>query len=317
MALTGLAGWTPIRLRWQGGEPCVDWCHTGGEPFTDPFFEQTVERCLSRPFSLLFQRETGIEALEEWSAASPGLRPSGFVFHLSRCGSTLVSQMLAASPRNVVVSEAPAVDAVLRACLAGRGRAEWLRFLLSALGQPRRGGEDRFFVKLTAWSALALPVVREAFPDVPWIFVYRDPVEVIASHARQRGSQMIPAAVPPELFGLDLASAVAMPLDEYCARVLRAICVGAIALLREGGGLAVRYRDLPAAALGPVLDHFEVEAGAGERALMAAAARRDAKRPSAAFEPDSERKQREATPEMREAAERLVAPLVAELEALR
>ena len=32
-------------------------------------------------------------------------------------------------------------------------------------------------------SVLDLPLIYRAFPDVPWVFVYRQPVEVLASHA--------------------------------------------------------------------------------------------------------------------------------------
>ena len=46
--------------------------------------------------------------LLDQAAAEPGIDPTGFIFHLARCGSTLVSQMLAALPEHIVLSEAPA-----------------------------------------------------------------------------------------------------------------------------------------------------------------------------------------------------------------
>ena len=42
------------------------------------------------------------------------MRPSGFIFHMSRCGSTVISQMLAALAEHVVVSEAGPIDALAR-----------------------------------------------------------------------------------------------------------------------------------------------------------------------------------------------------------
>jgi hypothetical protein len=76
----------------------------------------------------------------------PGLPPTGFIFHMSRCGSTLVSQMLASIPDNVVISEAGPIDAVVQAQatlpdLDHDRHAEWLRGVIGALGQPRTGGE--------------------------------------------------------------------------------------------------------------------------------------------------------------------------------
>ena len=43
------------------------------------------------------------------------LRPDGLIFHMSRCGSTLVSQMIAALPNMVAISEARPLDASDRA----------------------------------------------------------------------------------------------------------------------------------------------------------------------------------------------------------
>ena len=61
-----------------------------------------------------------MSALEELNERSAGLAPSLFLFHVSRCGSTLISQMLAALPQNVVISEAGPMDAILRSHLRNR-----------------------------------------------------------------------------------------------------------------------------------------------------------------------------------------------------
>ena len=96
----------------------LDWCRLGGRRFTQPFFDETISACLQRPFNLLFRRLTPIDALLEWQERSPAVPPSGFIFHMSRCGSTLAARMLAASPRNIVLSEADPIDSVLRATCA-------------------------------------------------------------------------------------------------------------------------------------------------------------------------------------------------------
>src|SRR5438874_313448 len=80
-----------------------------------------------------------IARLPEWLMAHQHLRPSGLIFHMSRCGSTLVSQMLAALPANIVVSEAPPIDAIVQAYRlmpnADEERyAHWLAALTCAFG---------------------------------------------------------------------------------------------------------------------------------------------------------------------------------------
>ena len=80
-----------------------------------------LDQCGRLPFNLLFPRRTPVEVLTRWREERPGLAPTGFVFHLSRCGSTLVSQMLAALPQNVVLSEAGPINDALRAHLRAPG----------------------------------------------------------------------------------------------------------------------------------------------------------------------------------------------------
>lgn len=148
MQVDQLAGWTPIRVYWEQSSAMVDWCYSGERRFTDPFFDQTIERCLKHPSNLIFRHQTPIETLGEYHEARPGLPPTGFIFHLSRCGSTLVSQMLAALPQNVVISEAAPIDALLRSRLRDHDvtdatRVAWLRWMMSALGQRRSGSGGR------------------------------------------------------------------------------------------------------------------------------------------------------------------------------
>jgi len=90
------SGWLPIAASWQGDQFTLDWRHFGEQRLVDPFFGGSVHRRLFKPFNRLFRHATAISRLPEWLAAHPHLRPSGFIFHMSRCGSTLVLQMLAA-----------------------------------------------------------------------------------------------------------------------------------------------------------------------------------------------------------------------------
>ena len=315
-----LAGCVPIRLYARGGRHYVDWCRLGDTRFTEPFFDQTVERAFRRPSALLFRPQTPIEALGEWHALSPGLPPGGFIFHMSRCGSTLVSRMLAALPQAVVISEAGPVDRVLRAHLrdpraTDEERVNWLRWVLSALGQRRRGDEEHFFVKFDAWNAPQLPLVRRAFPEVPAVFLYREPLEVMVSQLRRAPSWMLSGALEPGLLGVGPGAAARMPREEYCARALARICEAA---LRHREDLRlVNYSELPGAAWAWLLDFFRAAHTPADVGRMRHAARFDAKTPSLSFEPDAAAKNREATDTIRELNERHLRPLYEQLEAAR
>jgi hypothetical protein len=321
--LPDLDGWIPIRLYWDQGRPLVDWCYLGTRRFREPFFNQTVEACLRQPFNLLFRRQTAVEVLAEWQAERPGLPPTGFIFHMSRCGSTLVSQMLAALPRNIVLSEAGPIDNVLRANVRAGGvtdgqRLTWLRGVVSALGQPSRRGEQHLFIKFDACHTLDLPLVRQAFPDVPWVFLYRNPIEGLVSHDMQRGSYTIPGVIEAGVFGLDPAAAQKLSAEEYTARVLARICRAAVDCQEQtASGLLVNYNELPGAVDSAIADFFGTAYSDEERKRMHAVTPFDAKNPCLFFTDDTAEKERQATDRIRQAAEAWLRPVYEQLEALR
>lgn len=319
----GLANWTPIRLFWLNGEPCVDWCRLPPEPLADPFFEQTVGEALRHPARLLFRRVTSVDVLTEFDRDRPGLPPAGFIFHMSRCGSTLLAQMLAALPDSIVVSEAPPIDQVLRAGerkpnLGRERQRAWFRGMLNALGQRRSGDETRCFIKFDCWHALELAFIREAFPEVPWVFLYRDPVEVLVSHSRRCGAQMIPGVLDPRRLAIDPPALATMSGEEYGARVLAQICRTAVlAHGTPGRGRLVNFNELPAAGWESIAGFFGLKLTEADLARMQTVSRRNAKKPTEPYVDDRQDKQRGASDEMRRLAEEWVGDVYAELEAAR
>jgi len=269
----------------------------------------------------VFRYRTGLQDLIAQAETADSLEPSGFIFHMSRCGSTLAAQMLAALSDCVVISEAAPIDAVVQLgrALAPEDAVRALRAMISAFGRKRAGHERRYVIKLDCWHTLALPLFRHAFPDVPWVFLYRDPVEVLVSQMRQRGVQMVPQYMPPSFFGLDAAGYL---MDEdYCARVLGVICRAVIdhhEIGRQdlGGGLILNYRQLPDAVCSAILPHFGMACGDEERQRMRQIAQQDAKSPTLQFAADTDRKQREATDKIRLAADRHLGEIYNRLEAL-
>jgi hypothetical protein len=310
--------WLPARSAIEAGF-AVDWYHYAGETLNDPFFADSRSRVGSRPFNQLFRYRTQfgdfINAEREGAVA-----PSGFIFHMSRCGSTLASQMLAAIPGTISLSEPEPLDMLVQLPLLVQGvppelHIEAIRATIAALGRDRSGDATRYFIKLDSWHTLALAAFRQAFPDVPWIFLYRDPVEVLVSQERMRGTQTAPGVLPPQLFGFSEAE-MSLPDVDYIARVLARTCAAVVDQWDLGGGLAVDYRELPEAMFTRVLPHFGIELTPGERAAMEAASGRDAKAPRTSFKSDSAKKQDEASPAARAAAERHMSAIHARLQAL-
>ena len=306
-----LEGWTPIRVEWRDGTPWVDWCDTTGIEFDDPFFDQTVERCFQHPYRLLFRRLTPIECL---APLSPAMRPAGVVFHLSRCGSTLVTQMLAARGDTLVLSEPGPLDTIIRSAAPTADKQSWLQWMMTALGHAAAAGQRHTVVKLDTWTTIDLGVVRAAFPTVPWVFVYRDPLDILVSQMNRRGYQVIPGALSEATVGIDLATAVELPPEEYAARVMRRIGETALTHVDHDGGLLVEYRELPGAVVERIAAHFGLSTTPADIDAMLGVAGHDAKNPAIAFEDDTARKQAAVTPAVRDAAERWLVPVYRELE---
>jgi hypothetical protein len=311
--------WRPIQIVHDGGGAlAVDWAYFAGAALAAPFYAQDARRVAASPFNRLFRYRTGLD--DFLRRAPQGLKPpDGLVFHMSRCGSTLVARMLAALPATDVVSEAPPLDmAATIAAGADRpggtetdGADALLRAMAGALGGA---AADRLLLKLDSWHAILLPLYRRAFPATPWLFLYRDPVEVLVSLMATPSAETTPDGRPPFFPGVE--SGPGVDRLDYCARVLALRCEAAIDALGKGGGLAVNYSRLPGAAP-DILAHFGIEAGPAEQAAMAAAALRDAKAPERAFVADAAAKRQAASAEIRDAARRHLAAPYRALEALR
>ena len=309
-------GWLPTRSVPAPDGPAFDWAWFGQAPLTEPFYEDSVRRHASRPFNLLLRTRTGIDALVAGAHEADSVPLAGIVFHMSRCGSTLLARMLGAVPGNLVLSEPEPLDAVL--LWAWRERIPLdravpaVRAVVAALARRRGTGAERCIVKTDAWHILLLPLLRAAFPGVPWVYLFRDPVEVLVSHRRQAGMHTVAGIMPGELFAI--ADGHTLHPTDYAARTLEKIGRAALAGLAEGGGLAVNYPDIAAAGSSTIAAHFGLIPGAADRAAMQGAAGQDAKAPDRAFVADSAAKRATADAAILTAAvplQRLHAQLVA------
>ncbi len=292
------------------------------QPLREPFFDDQVQRCLRQPFNRLFRYTTPIARLPDWLEANHHLQPDGFIFHMSRCGSTLVSQMLGALPDSIVISEAGPIDTVVDSKRIRPDLSDDERALRGCDGWSARSDRPGAVANDSSCSnsmprhTLDLPLFRRAFPTVPWIFLYRDPMEVLVSHMRQPGIHMVPALIKAERFGLEPSVSRRTPAA-YRAQVLARICEPMVQQEALDGGLLINYRQLPTAVSTSIMPHFGITADTHEQAILAEAASRNAKMPGLAFVADSTAKQQEATVELRDLAEQWLGNQYRQLEARR
>lgn len=289
-----LDGWVPLYL--QRGH--VNWAYMGEERFSDPFCQSTLQRLAARPFNQLFRQRTGLDILTQRASTHPGLPVRGIVFHISRCGSTLVAQTLAALPDSVVLSEPPAFDTLLQWLLASpalprQAGADLLQGLTAALGQPRRQGDSRLFIKTDCWHICHIDRILGAFPNVPWLFLYRNPVEVLVSQSRLPALYLVPGALiqhgltPPEQLQTQPLAHGAWVLSHVMQEAARA-------MRQYPGGLLLNYSELPKAIGTRLNPHFALDLCAADIAAIETVTARDAKNPERQFQADSDEKRASA-----------------------
>jgi hypothetical protein len=115
--------------------------------------------------------------------------PTGFVFHESRVGSTLVANSLAAMDPEAhrVFSESTPINMALQVCEGDdqcdmEMAANVFRDVVYLMGRTNSPKEKHLFFKVSSLGTKRMKVMREAFPDTPWIFVFRNPVQTMMSH---------------------------------------------------------------------------------------------------------------------------------------
>ncbi|MDG9670270.1 hypothetical protein ONV78_21205 [Hahella sp. CR1] len=286
-----LRQWTPVRyvaarkrVIWGVAPTARDWA---------PFWDERIATQRARSiFGSIIKPATGIEYLIRHSHLFNEVRPAGFIFHLSRCGSTLASNLLAVSPAHCVISESSVLtELLLDKELTGSQKAEALRFLLAAQGLAG-GGDQDLIVKWNAWDIGFWPLLRQLYPDTPSVFVIRRPEEILASHQRLAGRHM--AATDLSVLSHLVAKvddAASDVLLSYQMEVLGAL-MNSMAQSLDSSVLVVDYTELPDAAENRIADHFGVSFSADDLQRLKSRAGQYSKDPSRSFQGDSEDKRR-------------------------
>ena len=304
---TELKGWLPVDAVVVDGRPGLWWMEMSGIGLTEPFFQQTVERAKKEKraerfteFDVLLQLEKQLESVE----------PTGFIFHSSRCGSTLVANACRAVSNSIVLSEANAIDKLIARFITDADNAVkeslysvFLRGVVHALAQRRFGNEQHLFIKFACCSFAQFARIKRIWPNVPWVFLYRDPIETIVSNMRD---------VPPWLVDNDrrvltsiIADAGEMSLEELCARTIGSLYSTAYNLANRNS-LLLNYNQLSVPVIASILEFFKIDLSAEELETIARTTKGYSKEVSEtrAFVADADTKQKLASDLIREMSER-------------
>ncbi|KAL9188046.1 hypothetical protein ACHAXT_006424 [Thalassiosira profunda] len=252
----------------------------------------------------------------------------GAVFHESRCGSTLAANsMLALNPaKHRVYSESSPPIAAMKVC--GEDYSECsVEAAANLLKDPKSG----LFFKFQSITTRTMDSFRSAFPTTPWLFLYREPTEVLMSQldvppgvkkskancVRAKHSAPVEAYIENSDYEYeDLID------EEFCAIHLATLCESALRNLDEsdGLGMALQYHpDLVHDFLDTVFPkhfHTPVDPAGRDRVLQISGtySKNRGRHAEGEFKPDSAEKERRATRKMKAAAKDFLRPSFVKLQ---
>jgi hypothetical protein len=268
----------------------------------DAFMQETIARIPAAESVVQIARE-------DIGKVAPDTAPAGLIFHVARCGSTLISQLLKKHDSLVVYAEPLPVNEILLP------PHKWPRHELVAalrsLGDAfaRHAGKP-YILKFSSWNTLFCDILAEAFPEAPWILSLRDPVEVGVSLMNHPPGWLRDPAGPCGHLGKFSEEQVARLYGEIC----KAAC-----LLDAARGKLVPYQALPSAVWEIVAPHFSLSVDDRQRNRMAEAARMNSKAPvgkTMEFASDAQSKQAAASAGLRRAIDSFARPQLEQLEAI-
>jgi hypothetical protein len=178
------------------------------------------------------------------------LDTAGIIYHESRSGSTLAANMLTVGyPDTSRVYSEPTV--LLRAMKSNN--TDLVRDVLYMLGRTNNTKEKRVFYKL---KSDAVRYIHTMPPEIPWIFMYRKPEEVVASHFNPTETESTVCLMErkhPHPLLVEISKKFdntkdtrKMTDENFCAARLASLCLAAIREhQRTGKGHFVNYNLMP------------------------------------------------------------------------
>ncbi|SHM89529.1 hypothetical protein SAMN05216524_1046 [Mucilaginibacter sp. OK098] len=221
-----LKNWIPYKLVNIDGQMQCYWLDTFSKPFSEPFFDETILKYRTlRGKNGAIESISDLQLFDEWTDNLPDVEPAAIIFHISRCGSTLVSQLLTTSNEHIVMPEVRFFDDLLRLPYQYPGftadvTSDLLKKAIKYYGQKKSHAEKRLYIKADSWHIFFYEQLRRLYPTVPFVLMYRNPNEVFNSHKKLPGMQSVPGLIEPGVFGFADGEEAQYNHDEYLAAVL-------------------------------------------------------------------------------------------------
>jgi hypothetical protein len=254
------------------------------------------------------------QPIDETTLPIGALPLSAGIFHVSRCGSTLVANVLDRLHMVQLADELQAPLDILgpywRPFPVSRQLAD-LDLTLALLGQPLTPDKRALIMKFSSSSLTGLSLLEKISPGMRKVMIFRDPLEVLISNLRTPPpwSAFFKHPIRAALYlGLRPSLISGLTLPDFIARALaRDFTLAADAVsLAPAEWLLIDYADMPDAIFGDVLPWLGLVPQPDELAGLVEETRLYSKRrdEQTDFVPDGMRKQADASLEERALCER-------------
>ncbi len=310
-------GWVPSDIKLlDNGSYCLKLVYLGKLPLKEICLDFDLHQKLPiRYLSLSDVIELG--KITEFEA------PPGIIFHVSRCGSTLVTESLRTLNHCRIVSEPKAITDLFQMKLSERNLIFGLRGLVKLFYQSLCFNQQKLVIKLTSWLTAYVPVIQAALIGAQYCLLIRNPVEVIVSLlntppvwisvAKQKGNVNLEQSKGKLSKTCDSLSLLANRIgvhstitdEEIYARFLGQIYTSAISASEPL--TAVNYQRIQSQFFSHIAPLFQININGLEASKIRMISKINIKS-YGHFQADSESKTSRATPELLEAIERYTMP---------
>ena len=312
-----LNNWYPMKLYSEHNELKCRWKYFEGIAFTDPFFNETILRASCLEINSRYYRPVSdMSILTEWAGTTHSAESSVFIFHISRCGSTLLAQTLSLNDEHIILSEVPFIDDLLKLLTID----EWLinveyqgilKATIGLYGRRNDTNKKRLFIKTDSWHLYYLPLFRLLYPSTPFLLLFREPDDVLRSQQKKRGMHAVPGLISDNVLGIKSNKTNIANFDGHMIKVLESYYASLITITQNDIlSFLVNYNEGIEQIINRLASYINIDIDENYRKLIHERCLYNAKFPDQVFKEESSNK--EASSDLTKAS-----MLYTELETLR
>ena len=265
--MTNIEEYIPIRLSFPGGHPFAFLGKADTSIYDAPFLIQGTDS-FEKNKLIHSQKILPLNEVIDFVNQQETAPIRGFIFHISKCGSTLTKRMLDGFNDLRNVAEPSIINQYMIRSLIRKDieySEETLKALMNALFINNQGNIKSGFIKFAGWQTSFIPYYKKAFPNVPWMLLYRKPTEIISSRVMKPDNASIAQQSIPELAAYlthrTIASVQSISNEEYLAEITYNQLKTGLDNL-DNKAIAIDYKDIKSSFFEKILPHFGLTANA-------------------------------------------------------